>query len=240
MQARWRNQPTDFWSDVPFIRMAAAPTTSSTRAQAGRPHRPYRTPADRAALWPAAAQAGGSSTYDELEVAFAESLAPAHVVGLGMNMAELEANPVLGERVIRDLNSTRPCRSPTRVSTARSARCRWRPGEALRGVAEIARVLKPGGGSSSPSRTAGSRPSDQHLQSCHEFERMGIVLEYFLRSGRSRTSRPFRARPAPPEDDKYAGQFPLSDPSTRCGGAAVSNGVDPYAYMQQWPASSTP
>lgn len=50
-------------------------------------------------------------------------------------------------------------------------------------------------------------------QGCHEFERMGIVLEYFLRSGLFANLETFSLRGLPrPADDKYASQFPQSDP----------------------------
>ena len=47
----------------------------------------------------------------------------------------------------------------------------------------------------------------------HEFERMGLVLEYFLNSGKYTRLRTYSLRGLPrPATDKYATQLPYSDP----------------------------
>ena len=47
----------------------------------------------------------------------------------------------------------------------------------------------------------------------HEFERPGLVLEYFLHGGAFRDLHTLSLRGRPrPEDDKYCGQNPVSDP----------------------------
>jgi SAM-dependent methyltransferase len=74
------------------------------------------------------------------------TLKPGRVAGLGMNMAELDANPRLDERIVRDLN-----RDPAlpygdgafdACLIAVSIQYLTRPVEVVR---EIARVLRPGG-----------------------------------------------------------------------------------------------
>jgi SAM-dependent methyltransferase len=74
------------------------------------------------------------------------SIAPARVVGLGLNRRELEANPVLDERVVHDLNAdpTLPFADRTFdvVLNTVSVDYLTRPVEV---VAEAARVLRPGG-----------------------------------------------------------------------------------------------
>ena len=74
------------------------------------------------------------------------ALRPAHVAGLGMNMTELEANSRLDERIVRDLNEdpALPYTDGTfdACLIAVSVQYLTRPVEVM---AEIARVLRPGG-----------------------------------------------------------------------------------------------
>ena len=73
---------------------------------------------------------------------------PRRLVGLGMNAAELAANPVLAEHVVHDLNATPRCRSPTPVSDdvtcCVSVDYLVRPVEVF---GEVGAVLRPGGAS---------------------------------------------------------------------------------------------
>jgi hypothetical protein len=47
----------------------------------------------------------------------------------------------------------------------------------------------------------------------HEFERMGLVLEYFLNSGKYSQLQTYSLRGLPrPANDKYAAQLPYADP----------------------------
>jgi hypothetical protein len=53
----------------------------------------------------------------------------------------------------------------------------------------------------------------QIWQGIHEFERLGLVLEYFLESGRFDDLNTWSLRGLPrPADDKYADRLWLSDP----------------------------
>ena len=50
-------------------------------------------------------------------------------------------------------------------------------------------------------------------QDIHEFERLGLVLEYFLRAGGYGALETWSLRGLPrPEDDKYADRMAESDP----------------------------
>ena len=217
MQARWRNQPTDFWSDVPFIRMAAGPDDEFYEKPRLVDHIDRTATRQIERLYGRLLPQGGRilDLMTSWKSHLPESLAPAHVVGLGMNMAELEANPVLGERIIRDLNldPTLPFADASFDGAVCTVSVEYlvKPFEVL---AEIARVLKPGARFVVTFSTRWFPPKVINIwQSSHEFERMGIVLEYFLRSGRFANLETFSLRGLPrPEDDKYAGQFPLSDP----------------------------
>jgi hypothetical protein len=47
----------------------------------------------------------------------------------------------------------------------------------------------------------------------HEFERIGLVLEYFLKSGKYSAVETVSLRGLPrPADDPYSNQYPCSDP----------------------------
>jgi FKBP-type peptidyl-prolyl cis-trans isomerase 2 len=217
MQARWRGQPTDFWADAPFARLAAA-DDSAFYGNARLVDHIDRTAARQIAqLYGRLLPRGGrlldlmSSWKSHLPAA----LEPSQVSGLGMNAEELAANPALGERVVHDLNLDP--RLPFADAAFDGAVCTVsveylvRPFEVFE---EIARVLRPGARFVVTFSNRWFPPKVINLwQNCHEFERMGIVLEYFLRSGRFAQLETYSLRGLPrPEDDKYAGQMALSDP----------------------------
>jgi SAM-dependent methyltransferase/FKBP-type peptidyl-prolyl cis-trans isomerase 2 len=217
MQARWRNQPTDFWSDVPFIRMAAGADDEFYEKPRLVDHIDRTATRQVERLYGRLLPKGGRilDLMTSWKSHLPAELAPAHVAGLGMNMAELEANPVLGERIIGDLNlaPTLPYDDASFDGAVCTVSVEYlvKPFEV---VAEVARVLKPGARFIVSFSNRWFPPKVINIwQSCHEFERMGIVLEYFLRDGRFRNLETFSLRGLPrPEDDKYADQFPLSDP----------------------------
>ena len=217
MQARWRDQPTDFWSDVPFIRMAAGPDDEFYEQPRLVDHIDRTATRQIERLYGRLMPRGGRllDLMTSWKSHLPATLAPAHVAGLGMNLAELEANPLLGERVIRDLNldPTLPFADASFDGAVCTVSVEYlvKPFEVF---AEMARVLKPGARFVVTFSNRWFPPKVINIwQACHEFERIGIVLEYFLRSGRFAHLETFSLRGLPrPEDDKYAGQFPLSDP----------------------------
>ena len=217
MQARWRSQPTDFWSDVPFIRAAAGPDDEFYEKPRLVDHIDRTATRQIERLYGRLLPTGGRllDLMTSWKSHLPDELAPAHVAGLGMNMAELEANPALGERVIQDLNlnPTLPFADASFDGAVCTVSVEYlvKPFEVF---AEVARVLKPGARFVVTFSNRWFPPKVINIwQSCHEFERMGIVLEYFLRSGLFSNLETFSLRGLPrPEDDKYAGQFALSDP----------------------------
>ena len=217
MQARWRDQPTDFWSDVPFIRTAAGPDDEFYEKPRLVDHSDRTATRQIERLYDRLLPQGGRilDLMTSWKSHLPATLAPAHVAGLGMNTAELEANPLLGERVVRDLNldPALPFADASFDGAVCTASVEYlvKPFEVF---AEIARVLKPGARFIVTFSNRWFPPKVINIwQSCHEFERMGIVLEYFLRSGCYTNLETFSLRGLPrPDDDKYAGQFPLSDP----------------------------
>ena len=79
---------------------------------------------------------------------------------------------------------------------------------------EVARVLRPGGRFVVTFSNRWFPPKAIRVwQELHEFERMGLVLEYFLQSGGFGGLNTLSNRGLPrPTDDKYYPQIRLSDP----------------------------
>ncbi len=217
MQARWRGRPTDFWSDGPFERADARPDPEFYTAPRLVQHIDAAAIGQVAGLYGRLLPRGGrildlmSSWVSHLPA----DLAPAAVTGLGMNRRELEANPQLTARVVHDLN--RDPALPFPADAFDAAVCTVsidylvRPFDVF---AEIARVLRPGGRFVVTFSNRWFPPKVVGVwEQCHELERMGVVLEYFLRSGRyaELETRSIRGLPRP-ADDEYAGQVPWADP----------------------------
>ncbi len=135
--------------------------------------------------------------------------------GLGMNRAELAANPELHDYIVHDLNRTP--RLPWENAEFDVAVCTvsveylTQPYQVF---AEVARVLRPGGRFVVTFSDRWFPPKAIRLWSrLHPFERMGLVLDYF------RCSETFTALGTEswvgwprPEDDKYYGRLLDSDP----------------------------
>lgn len=217
MQARWRSQPTDFFSDDPFARGDAEDDgvfyawprfvnhLDSTALQQVRRH--------YARLIPRGARVLDLMSSMNSHLDFGLEL-PA-VVGLGMNADELAANERLTERVVHDLNRQPALPFPDAGFDAAictvSVEYLIRPFEVFR---EMARVLKPGGKFIVTFSNRWFPPKAISVWAdLHQFERMGLVLEYFLESGRFKNLNTFALAGLPrPKDDKYASQMQWSDP----------------------------
>lgn len=137
------------------------------------------------------------------------------VTGLGMNAAELAANPALTERIVHDLNATP--RLPFADAVFDAAICTvsieylTRPQEI---VEEVARVLRPG----SPFVVTFSNrwfpPKAIAVWiAAHPYERIGMVLEWMLKSGRFDGLETLVVRGYPrPTNDPHIGETQESDP----------------------------
>jgi SAM-dependent methyltransferase len=217
MQARWRGEATDFFSDDPF-----------RRGNEGDDGMFYARPRlvdhlDRTALeqvrrlYRGLLPKGGrlldlmASMNSHLD----PDLQPVAVVGLGMNEDELAANAALTARVVHDLN-----RQPElpfgdddfdAVVCTVSVEYLAQPFEVF---ASVARVLRPGGKFVVSFSNRWFPPKAIQLwEDLHPFERMGLVLAYFQRSGAYTNLQTFSLAGLPrPGDDKYAAQMQWSDP----------------------------
>jgi hypothetical protein len=139
----------------------------------------------------------------------------ASVVGLGMNAEELAQNPRLSERLVHDLNGQLPL--PFGDGEFDAVICNLSVEyltQPFAVFAEVARVLKPGGPFVTTFSNRWFPPKVIQLWTqLHEFERLGLVLDYFLESGRFAGLETWSLRGLPrPEGDKYAAQTALADP----------------------------
>jgi SAM-dependent methyltransferase len=137
------------------------------------------------------------------------------VTGLGLNAEELKQNPRLRERVLHDLNLTPELPFPDAhfdaVLCTASIEYLTKPDAVFRAVR---RVLKPGAPFVVTFSERWFPPKAVQLWTMlHPFERLGLVLDYFRRSGGFTGLGTESARDWPrPHDDQYAGQFAFADP----------------------------
>ncbi len=217
MQARCNGNPTDFFAPEGFARGDAADDSVFYSKPRFVQHIDARAIATIGALYGRLIPEGGrvldlmSSWTSHLPA----TLEMRSVDGLGLNADELAANERLTRHVVHDLN--RDPRLPFDDGAFDAAVCTvsveylTRPFEVFD---EMARVLAPGGifivtfsNRWFPSKAI------RVWKELHPFERMGLVREFFSRSGRFERLVTFSSQGWPrPDDDKYAGQMPISDP----------------------------
>jgi len=217
MQVRYGSEPTDFFADEPFGRTDESPDAVFYARARMIDH------LDRVALEAVSNLYGellppGGRVLD-LMASFDTHLPESHesvsTVGLGMNAEEMSANPRLSESIVRDLNEHPDLpfeeASFDAVLCTVSVEYLTLPLEVF---SDVGRILKPGGLFINTFSNRWFPTKAIRLWSdLHEFERMGLVGEYFLRAGgfgaiHTRSLRGLER----PEGDKYSGQLPWSDP----------------------------
>ncbi len=216
MQVRWRDVATDFFSGDAFSREREDPDGQFYQAPRLVDH------LDRVATRQVQRLYGrlvpeGARVLDLMTSwkSHLDDAKPAAVAGLGMNAEELAANPALTERAVQDLNENPTLPWPDdhfdAVVCTVSVEYLTRPLEAFR---EVRRVLKPGGRFILAYSNRYFPPKViRAWADAHPFERTGLVLEYFLRSGGFTDLSTFSLVGLfRPDDDKYASQTPWSDP----------------------------
>ncbi|QTA90794.1 methyltransferase domain-containing protein [Desulfonema magnum] len=217
MQARWKAKPTEFFADDPFVRTEETPDGLF-----------YETPRLVTHIDDTAIQIITEHYKNLLEPGMKvldlmsswkshlpNDLAFTSVTGLGLNREELENNPRLTEHVIHDLNenSSLPFGDETydAVVCTVSVEYMTRPFEVFE---EVARILRQGGYFIVTFSNRWFPPKVVRIwQNIHEFERVGLVTEYFLKSGKFKELDTFSQRGLPrPSGDKYAHELRYSDP----------------------------
>lgn len=144
-----------------------------------------------------------------------DDLRPLSVHGVGLNASELTSNPALKTHTVQDLNTT-PCLAFDDhefdcVICSLSVEYLTDPNRIFK---EVARVLKPGGTFMvSFSNRWFPEKAIRIWENLHDFERMGLVTEYFLESGCYKEISTISSRGYPrPHTDDYFPRLMLSDP----------------------------
>ena len=217
MQSRCNGSPTDFFVPEAFTRDDATEDGHFYRQPRFVQHIDARAIATIRSLYGRLIPAGSrvldlmSSWTSHLPA----DLQTRSVEGLGLNAEELSANERLTRHVVHDLN--RDPRLPFDDEAFDAAVCTvsveylTRP---LDVFDEMARVLSPGGIFIVTFSNRWFPPKAIRIwKELHPFERMGMVRELFSHGGHFDRLETFSSQGWPrPDDDKYAGQMPISDP----------------------------
>lgn len=216
-QARWRGQPTDFFADDPFRRQDEQPDAAFYARPRLVSHLDRQAQQLIQQLYGRLLPPGGrvldlmSSWQSHLPAA----LPLEEVIGLGLNEVELAHNPRLTGYVVQDLNQNPALPWPSDyfdgVICTSSVEYLIRPLDVFQ---EVARVLKPGGIFALTFSNRWFPPKVIKIWTeILDYERLGLVLEYFWRSGRFTALETFVSRGWPrPVDDKYFPQVRFADP----------------------------
>jgi hypothetical protein len=217
MQARWQEQPTDFFSDRPFARLDEA-DDGQFYAQPRLVHHLDDTAREMVRALYARLLNNDMQVLDLMASWHSHLPDGVHwggVTGLGLNARELSVNPVLSERLVHDLNADP--RLPLPDSRFDAVICTVSVEYLINPLAvfrEVARVLRPGGILAITFSNRWFAPKAIRIWSeLHEFERMGLVFEYLQRAGGFTGVHTYSLQglDRPPHDKYYAGN-PLSDP----------------------------
>ena len=217
MQARHNGTATDFWRDDAFARQDESPDDVFYARPRLVQHLDSRCSQQIGELYRRLLPHDGrlldlmSSWVSHLPEAFSG----ARICGLGMNAQELAQNPMLAETRVHDLNRdpVLPYEDACFDGVLCTASIEYLVSP-QRVFDEIARVLKPGAALVITFSNRWFPPKAiKAWGHAHEFERIGLVLEYFIGSGAFDNLHSFSLRGLPrPQDDAYAGQLPQSDP----------------------------
>lgn len=217
MQARRNQQSTDFFTAHAFDRKDPGPDPVFYSADRFVPHIDATARANLSDLYKTLL--GPKRTLLDLMAGW-ESHIPGEmnissVHGLGLNASELAKNRQLSGYTVQDLNrdKTLPFNDHTfdAVICSLSVEYLIDPFALFR---EVARVLTPGGCFAVTfSNRWFPEKAIQIWKDLHDFERMGLVLEYFLESGRYGDLSTISMRGYPrPVEDRYFPEIRWSDP----------------------------
>jgi SAM-dependent methyltransferase/FKBP-type peptidyl-prolyl cis-trans isomerase 2 len=217
MQARWQEQQTDYFSEGAFERDDERPDTKFYR-NPRFVHHIDETAREIVRNTYGRFLADGMHVLDLMsswQSHIPARLHLARLVGLGLNRNELEKNPQLSEFMVHDLNADTllPFDSNTFEAVINTASVEYLT-DPLAVFREINRVLRPEGYFIVTfSNRWFPTKAIKIWRELHEFERMGLILEYFLRVGGFSDLQTYSIRGLPrPHDDKYFPELMFSDP----------------------------
>jgi len=137
------------------------------------------------------------------------------LTGLGLNMDELKRNRQLTNITVQDLNvnKTLPYPNDTYDAVLNTVSVEYLT-DPIAIFKEVARVLHPGGHFVVTFSNRWFPPKAIKIwEELHDFERMGLVAEYFLQSGGFANVQTYSIRGLPrPHNDKYYPDLLHSDP----------------------------
>jgi SAM-dependent methyltransferase/FKBP-type peptidyl-prolyl cis-trans isomerase 2 len=217
MQIRADAQATDFFSDDPFKRLDETDDGLFYRMSRMLDHLDSRALEELSRLHADLLPVGADilDLMASFDSHLPDSIDPLCVTGLGMNEEELAANTRLTSRLTHDLN--REAGLPFENDSFDAVLCSLsveyltQPLEVFR---EVKRVLRPGGIFITSFSNRWFPPKVIGLWiDLHEFERMGLVSEYYLLTGgfgpiHTWSQKGLRR----PLEDKYGAQSAVSDP----------------------------
>lgn len=216
-QTRYQDIPTDFFADDPFGRLDWSDDTEFYRQPRLVTHIDSQAIEIITRFYTQFLQPGMdvldlmSSWKSHLPI----DIKLNQVTGLGMNPEELAGNPQLTHHLIHDLNKNPHLPFDNEqfdvVVCTSSVEYLTHPFAVFE---EVARILKPNGYFIVTFSNRWFPPKViQIWTDIHEFERMGLVLEYFLQSGRYQQLGTYSVRNYPRSaDDKYSHETLQFDP----------------------------
>jgi SAM-dependent methyltransferase len=217
MQARWQGTPTDFFSEGAFSRKNEQ-MDNQFYEKPRLVHHLDKTAREMVADVYKRHVKDGMKVLDLMSswtTHLPQTARPSGVSGLGMNRTEMAQNPRLTDFQVHDLNADPLLPYDNDVFDVAicsvSVEYLTRP---LDVFADVGRVLKPGGTFVVTFSNRWFPPKVIRVwERIHEFERVGLVMEYFMRSGAYSDLGTYSMRGLPrPRDDKYAGELLVSDP----------------------------
>lgn len=217
IQSRMKGEASDFFSDRPFERDDENPDSLFYEKDRQVSHIDERARQTLSKIYGTTLENGNAvlDLMSSWQSHLPENLELQELHGIGMNARELAANKRLTSHTVHDLNAKPiiPCPdgSYDHVICSLSVEYLTRPFDIFR---EAARVLKKDG---SLIVTFSNRwfpgKSIRLWKELHEFERMGLIAEYFLESGMFDRLETLSVRGYPrPYTDDYFPKLKLSDP----------------------------
>lgn len=217
MQARWQGAPTDFFSGDPFLRSDDRPDPVFYTQPRLVSHLDSQARQTVAEIYGSLLKPGMEvlDLMSSWQSHLPEGLQLKRLLGLGLNQEELAANLRLTESLIHDLN--RDPRLPLPDHSLDAVMCTVSVEYLIHPAlvfGEVARVLRPGGVFVLTFSNRWFPPKVVRIWTeLNDYERLGLVLEYFLASGNYRDLMTFSSRGWPrPEDDRYFPQVRFADP----------------------------
>lgn len=230
MQVRSNGKPTDFFSDDPFCRQDDQNDSVFYEKPRLVTHIDEKAQETIRSLYGTLLKPGMRvlDLMSSWRSQVPPSLKLSGLTGLGLNQEEMAQNPQLTECLVHDLNRNPglPFEDQTfdAVICTVSVEYLIRPFEVFE---DVARILKPGGLFVHTFSNRWFPPKAIRVWTeLSEFERMGLVLEYFMKSGAYENLETYSCRGWPrPESDRHYPDILTGDPVYAVWGRTAGQGA---------------